>query len=371
MERKGQYSQKVYKAIKVVCEHIVLDIGPKGRGSPPLWPISIVEVNWYLSQFMPREVYFLIKKLKEKGLSTKGIAKLFWGPSGFIHLLYCADFTFEGLTSEQSAEFVENVVDLISCYRKKDLFCENWKNILWSKEKVKSMISKYDFIETKNNGDISKTLAKLNTVLWQYCILIQIGHRAYSHEFHGPYNLENGEILLVREYYNLKPVQVWPFTNKLPVEKLTSFEVYKDIDIRLDMFNHLDTSALLPQKLQRFCIIMGDSKVVKRGEINQAFDSAINTLEIGNTFIKGFTKRDWVKKLIEMRCFWLKNKAFVGGVDWKPDAEILALPNRLPEAEKATQQYMQSMRNRVVGAEPKQAVDRITQLFLNRVYKKE
>lgn len=373
MAQKVLYSKKVVEACEAIADHVVTDIGPHGRGSPPLWPISIIEVNWYLSRFLPKEIYTIVRRLENKGLSGEEIAKLFWGPSGVIHLLYCADFWFEGLTASESAEFIEKVVDFVTFHRIGDPFCRDWKNLIWPYDRVEKELATHRFFDTRKFGqeELGRILGKFNTILWQYCIFIQVGHRAYSHEFHGPYALGNGESLMVREYYNLKPTDVWEFTSEMPFDSVTTLEVYKDVEIRLDGFGHLDVSASLPANLRRLAILIDGQSLKNLEEFQDYLTKCFNVLQKGNQLARGFKKRDWVTKLLEMRCFWLKAHKDILGEDWKPSSNVLSLVERIDEAEQATGAYMQKMLSRVVGLDPEEARKRVTQMFLDNVYQRQ
>ena len=152
-----------------------------------------------------------------------------------------------------------------------------------------------------------------------------MAHHAYGHEFHGPYPLKNGEILIVREYYDLKVPEIWPFTKDLPFEKIIILEVYKNVEIRFDIFNHIESSASLPQNLQRVLVAIDnlDNNLKSLKEIEQLFENIKLLSNKSIKFTKDFTYKDWVnKKLIEVHYYSLKPHKDVLGKDWRPSTEI-------------------------------------------------
>ena len=380
MAQEASYSKKVVKACETIADHVVSDIGPHGRGSPPLWPISIIEVNWYLSRFLPREIHRIFKGLEDQGMSLEEIARLFWGPSGITHLLYCADFGFEGLTPQESGEFIDRLVDIISCQRIGDPFCENWKNIVWSDDKVEETLATCRFFDAQgpDRKQLRATVAKLNTTLWHYCIFIQIGHRAYSHEFHGPYPLGGGESLLVREYYNLKPVEVWKFSSKMPFDRVTTLEVYRNIEIQVDAFGHLKLSdsspGNFPDNLQRFGMRIEGQNLERIEELEALSAKCLGVLVTANSSVRSLAEEEkkqfWVKKLLDMRCFGLKPQKEILEEDWAPSNHVLGLVERTGDAERATGEYMKEMIGNVVGVASEEAKKRVTEMFLTTVFGK-
>lgn len=365
MVKKAPYSKKLVEAYKTLASFIVRG----GKGMPPHWPISIIETNWYYSQFFAKELYSTITDLEKRGISDKEMAELFWGPSTLSHWFYIANpVSFKDMTPKESEEFLEKTIDLLSIQRRGDIFCQNWRNKLLSDEKVKKLISQANFIEV-DVPEIAKILAKINITLWHYCILIQIGHRSYSQEFHGPYNIGNGEILFVRDYFNLKPKEIWKFTSTLPFTKLRFLEVYKGVDIKIDMFNHFEVVGSLPQNLRKLSILVDDSKPLKsRLGVQNLFKDCDGVLEKGNKSVKNFSKKDWVEKIIKMRFFWLKPEKEILGKDWKPPKKVIRLVDRTKQAETATMNWVQNMRAAVSQLSPNKATERITGMFLNNVY---
>lgn len=378
MAKKASYSKKIVEAYQAVSHFIVSG----AKGMPPQWPFSIIETNWYHAQFLPKEIFTIIKALEKKDFDNQEIAKLLWGPSAVTHWLYIAEHglgapemrRFEGLTVRQAVEFLEKTIDLFSLQRRGNPFCRNWKNLIWSKERVEQAREKAKFIDVSTGSKATRFLSNINTILWQYCILIQVGHRNYSQEFHGPYLLEDGRVLFVRDYFNLRPTEVWKFTSVLPFNKLRILEVYKKgTKIRVDLFNHFEITPSPIKSLQRFSVQVDDAKYLESAkEVRNLFKSCNGVIEKGNEFVRNFDKKDWVKKIIEMRYLWLKPTKEILGQDWKPPSEVYTLVKRIAEAEKATIEWGKRMRKVLTtNISEQKKEEKITQMFLDAVYQKE
>lgn len=317
---KGSSINKVYNTCKTDAEHILED-----RGLPPMWPLNIVDGMWYLSKCYVKELYLTIKKLKNKGLSIEEIAKLFKAPSRISDLFHLDQFPMEGLTPEERLELINDLVNMLPYYRKEDIFCESGRNILLTHGEVEKLLTKHQFIKVADNGNqLRRIIGKINATTWLYTELITVAHHAYGHEFHGPYPLKNGKILIVREYYDLKVPEVWPFTKELPFEKIILFEVYKNVEIRFDAFNHMESSAPLPQNLQRVLVAIDNltNNLKSVEEIEQLFATTKSLSNKAIDFTKDFTYKDWIKKLIEVHYYSLKPHKDVLSEDWRPSSEI-------------------------------------------------
>lgn len=378
----AQYPKKIIEAIRAVSEFIVKGAG----GMPPMWPFSIIEINWYHSKFLPKEIVSAYRDLKRKSYKDEEISEVFWGPSAVTHWLYIAEHAlggkegespFEGLSVRESQEFLEKTVDLISLQRKEDIFCRDFKNIVLGQKEVAEILNEAKFISVSDFPRLAKNLAEVNTILWHYCILIQVAHRAYSQEFHGPYSLENGETLFVRDYFNLKPTPVWNFTENFPFEDMRILEIYKNLDIKVDVFNHYEASAPFSTHLQRFAIFTNNRRFLQRPEeIQELSGESQKLLKAGNDTVKDFGKEDWIEKIIEMRYFWLKPAKEILNKDWKPVRETYNLKKRIKEAETAVEKYTNKMKGIMGGFFAKklseeEAINKITRLHLKNIYRGE
>ena len=366
MVTKGTSSNRVAEAYKAVSRHVVSG----ARGRAPSWPFSILETTIFYSKFFTRELLDTMRKLEKKEVKQEDIAKMFCGPSAVSHWLYLAGFAFEGLDQDEVVEFIERTIQIMESLRKKDPFCINWKNIIWDISKVKKECNRNGFIESKQTH-IPQIIGKINTIAWHYCILIQVGHRNYSHEFHGPYDLGNGEQLFVREYFNLKPKEIWPFANakNIPFEKMTILEVYRDVEIKVDMFNHLWASASLPNHLQRVLITLDDSKVLTEEEAKQLLVKWVDIITKANNYVKDYTKEDWARKVIEMKYWLLKTHRDILGENWRAPKEVVDLAARYKDIEETAKRAIHGQIKRIRGYPEEQAMRNITQMYLDNIYK--
>lgn len=293
------------------------------KAPPPVWPVFILEGEWYLYPYFLRELHTTIKLMKGKGYGTEEIAKLFKNPSRITQFMYLfPGISFSDLSVKERIELVDNLLDYIAYYRKGDIFCENGKNILWSDNEIEEIIGKYELI-TPSNEDKNKhreLIGKINGSLFNYCEFLHLAKHPFGHEFHGPYKLSDNEVLIAREYYDLKPTLVWSFTKNLPFERVLTLEIYKGIDIYFDFFNHTGSSSSLPQHLQRFFIAIDGcgNFITKREELEKLLVN-INKIFVDATgFTSIYTTKDWIQKLFEMHYYYLKPFKDILGLDWKP-----------------------------------------------------
>jgi len=374
MVNNKTYSEKIVRAYKAVSEWIV-----RGLGQPPQWPRNLMEWVYYQSRFFPKEFLRTTKKLEKKGFDLYQIAKLFQYPSSVTHWLYFPESNFGvrgeywayGLSTQEGIEFIEKTIDILSILRKEDTFCNNFKNILLKKEEIIELVQSYEFIEVDQNPEFSTVLPMLNMTLWHYAILIQGGLRIYSQELHGPYSLDDDETLFVREYFNLKPTRIWEFTSAFPYDKIIFYEIYKDLQIHVDMFGHYWTSSHPYHKLARVSIITDNKRNLDIHEVKNLYKKSSDTLNLGNSTIKNFSRMDWYKKWIELGYFGLKPLKDVLREDWYPPQDILTMAKSDEEFKKAQesgQYHLRLVGTALTTLSKEKAVAEICNMHLKTIY---
>lgn len=366
MGTKDTYSNKIVDAYRAVSRHVVAG----ARGRAPAWPFSILETTIFYSKFLTRELLEVMKELESKGYSRNEVAKMFYGPSAVSHWLYLAGFPFEGLSRDEVIDFVSRTIEIVEFWRRKDPFCMSWRNVIWDVDSVNKACTDEGFIDTRKNESLAKVLGRINTIAWHYCILIQVGHRNYSHEFHGPYDIGNNEVLFVREYFNLRPDEIWPFASleNVPFERIAILEIYKDIKIKVDMFNHYLASSDLASHLQRFLIRVDDSTALTQKQVKNLLSEWTEIITKANAFVRSYTKEDWVRKVIEMKYWLLKPHKERLGKDWHAPEEVLNLAEGHREVEMVARKTIQGQMKKIMGYPEKKAMKNITQMYLDNIY---
>jgi len=233
------------------------------------------------------------------------------------------------------------------------------------------LLTTQKFIETSDNPNLPKVLSQLNVLLWHYAILIQGGHRIYSLEIHGPYKLNKGRILIVREYSRLKPVEVWRFASEFPYNEITIYEVYQNMEMKIDTLGHYWTSTYPSEKLIKAAITIDGRNITNLTEVTEVYKKCYKTFKKGIAYTKNYKREDWIRKNIELAYFWLKPLKDLLGEEWKPQTEILNIAYDTEEAKKAKEsvkQYYLLTKNAIINLPKDKAVEEIANMYLKTIY---
>lgn len=299
------------------------EIGKESKGAGQhVWPMPKFHParaeTYTASHLLPR-LYRSLTELRDRGYSDQEIAQLFKNPSRIAQLVWL--FTASKIVplgKEELTNLAFDIVKMISTYRD-DTFCEEGKNIIWSEDKVEDSLGKANNLESSEES--KKVLGKLNGVAWLLCELLYFDFHGAGHEFHGPYELDDNKILVVREYYDLRP-EHWNFTSQLSFDRILTLEIYDNCEIEFDFFNRTRWTEPISQYLENFSVFVDGSPVNELEEVNTVVDQLEKVLREGSKEAKGRDKKELIKKFSESYFFIIKPLQEELGRDWWPPKSL-------------------------------------------------
>lgn len=289
-----------------------------------VWPaprFSPIEGEMYVSPYLLPSLLDDLSKLEQKGYNKEKVAELFKNPSRITQFVWTFHTLKDiDLSENERVKLVKKIIDLISISRK-DPFCEEGKNIIWSEEKVNLSLEELNWIDLDEVSEVEEyreTLGRLNGTLWLLCELLYFDFHGAGHEFHGPYNLvKDNQMLIVREYYDLKP-DYFSFTDDLPFNRLMTFEIYPKKDVTFDFFNRSRFSVPLSKYLQKLHIEINGKGIGDFSEINNALNSSEKVSERGSKRVGKLERKELLEKFGEAYFFTIKPIQEKLGEDWRP-----------------------------------------------------
>jgi len=271
----------------------------------------------------------------KKTKTAREVADYFYNPS-IIRYVAVGNFIIglkvlvrdNKITLDLAKESLTFLFDILDAKMNSDPFCMSGKNDWYNKEQIDSLIKELTFekVGEAEQKLVSRLVIALNSLVWSfyYDIYVESGF-----EFHGPYPVTYAGkqySLLIRDYHNLRPIELWDFAKKFDIKSVRVYLLYSGVNISLDYFMHEISDKTLRTNLESCSIEVTDSSGKTR------FISVMDSLNIAESAEKiAFDQVSFVNKLetIEkikkgaMVCYYqLKNFRETLGVDWKPSKEV-------------------------------------------------
>jgi hypothetical protein len=323
MELQGTYT----KQIEQFCEHFAsFIIGDP----PPDWPIPFIENCWYFHEAFIEDLYLTIEKAK-KVLPDEQISRMFKNPSRILLYLLKFGYAFSSLSVSEKTQLATNLLKFASYYRTGDLYCGNGRNIIWDNSHMRDVLhsSIWFELERRDFELLRRDINRIKATLFLYCETVYPLCHPACHEIHGYYELAEDVIILVREYYDLRP-EIWDFSSDLRIESIRIVEKYRKINMTIDMINAHGAVSLdsLSDNLLGFSIQINREDLSSTTEISDTLSIITEAAEKSRMATLHFSREDWIRKSIEIH-FWqlrpLKEKLME---NWRPSVRILDLSSK-------------------------------------------
>ncbi len=306
----------------------------KNSISREFWPLKPAQMTACFDDSLAVDIYKRIDLLKKQKVPLEKVAKMFDSPSMLRNFL--ENFASIGLkvahnvgwfkiSFKEREVFFNYLFRVLKKMSKNDIFIRDGKQIILSTTELKN-ISPKKFIKTDDKN--SKIIKIFNLSLFGLVWAMYFDTFYYTgFSTHGPYRvskkfgIKNG-VLVISDYFNLRPVGIWSITKKVPFEKVRIYSVYENADWSINFFERTNASVDLSNRLVFFEVEI-DGKIIKDlekiekltqqiFEINQKQTDAVNSL----------SNLEKIKKASEISYYGLRGVFDHFNESWNPPKEI-------------------------------------------------
>lgn len=285
----------------------------------PKWPITIFEAESYLYRHFMRKLLVILDTLIEQGKSWCSIATLFRTPSRVTEFCYLfLGVRFSDLDSAERLRLASHLIHVLSCLRPEDTFCEQGTNRLVDKNKIDSVVSDQSVLKTSRKRGV---LSRLVAALFSMSEFVHVGIPQYGREVHGPYKVDSEHFVLIRSYFDLRLVKIWPFLESFLFDEIEIVQTYAGTPnlVRFDLTNHMTSSVALHERLKKAVVrVKSQGRVELVSDWDHLLEGILNTTDEYFRLCKGFKRSDWLCKHLEARHLYLKPHADMASLSWKP-----------------------------------------------------
>jgi len=277
---------------------------------------SIIATNW-------ADFFFdIIKKLKEKKINLLNIARKIKYPSPLSRAFYPnLELKFKNYPSKKIGEIDTFIAEIMYYFYKEGPYCKNWTNILFDKEQINKNFHSEKVIWLKDLKNI-KEIIQYNGYLRAITEMLFFYWDNFGHEIHGPYKLDTGEILLIREWHDLKP-DYFKFSKELTSDTIIIYEIYKpETKIKIDISNRVFIDSRTDECLLGF-YFQTPEKILSLNETRLFIEKIKKVCEEGVKEIISVDPEQLLEKAVHMHFYIMKPLADILGISWKPSEQCI------------------------------------------------
>lgn len=180
------------------------------------------------------------------------------------------------------------------------------------------------FEQMKDVQDLDDLL-KLSALLWAYADSVYFQGKEMCCEYHGLYSLENGSKVLIRDYKNFNPVELWPevtFHLKIKDVRIITFH-QNDFYIVMDVYNNIH---VLERNFRDSCtggLLFVDGKIRGTDIIADLTNVLLKELERQTRYVNRLSVEEIYHQYVYL--FWYRKKYLADylSLHWMPSEEVL------------------------------------------------
>src|SRR3989344_7021442 len=249
-------------------------------GGNDLWPLKPSQLLPYIDLDQASDFHLKIKDLKRRNIPIEEVANIIKKPSIIRHFI--SNVACTGLKSakklkigyidtDDSEKLVKYLIDILYFLTPEDALCINGTNRIHTKKELGYIVNNSHWNETSNfNKNIINPLSVdlvgyIWSIYWPY-------FPSAGYETYGPYNTSelfgSSTNLLIKRFYNLKPIEVWNHLSGVPYNSIDLLQIYNTKDINVTFSNRILSDVNLPSVNTHYAIKVNGRNAGDITEIN-------------------------------------------------------------------------------------------------------
>lgn len=300
------------------------------------WPLKPAQITAYFEDSLTVEIFKKTKILREKSVGLNEVATLFNTP--LILKNFMLNFASTGLKTannvgcfktsfKEREDFFNYLFDVLGHMLKNDIFDSDGKQIILDEKEL----GKVPWNNSESlNGAARKTASKFKISLFGLVWSLFFDTFYYAgFNIHGPY-LKAGKTLIINDYFDLKPLEIWGSVSSIPFERARIYNVYENVEWSMNFFGR--ENPLVQANQPSSILIEIDGQIVEDyPTIESLANQLFEVIQKQTKFVNELTPLERVKKGADIAYFGLRRIFRYFNEDSRPPKEIDEIIDRFGE----------------------------------------
>jgi len=291
------------------------------------WPVRLNTVSHLFAGEFYEDLYKAFHMLVQKGYDLKSIGSLFGSPS---RILRSFDLILKGMYLKKvpvpdKRQFICELLNCAQTMKVGSVFNEDGVNRILNESSLNGLV---EWCNWKGSDlEASRELHGLIGLLKAHIEILYYRIYDISQEIHGPYAVADMSSLLVREFKELKPENLYPDTEFTSFSSLTIFTEYdQGVKIKIDPYNHMvqEGESFIPN-LKRWAVAVDGGDVADIGELRALKEELFQVIRQNSSMTDREDWREAARKYA--RICWYKADRLFEAAFMKKDGLCKALEN--------------------------------------------
>lgn len=291
-----------------------------------LWPLRPGQLFPYIDMDQALDFYSKLKQLRKDDLTTKMISSLFPHPSSLkLFILNSAatglkvanSLNIGGIRRGDQIKLIQWCIDILKQIVPDDPLNLQGRNRLLNAGDVHKLVRKTKWIPAspENKENLNLLGISLFNLMWSF-------YWDYfpnaGNELSGPYFVGDNDSLIVRDWFNTSPNEVWELAEKVGIESVRLMQIYSTRDVFINFGNRVFFEDDPNKMLVKFNLQVDGEQVTEAKQIKILAKRIAKVAKEQTNFVNGLTDIDKVRKGAMLAYFSLKDFYLHFRSDWYP-----------------------------------------------------
>ena len=213
------------------------------------WPVKLnAAIHLFVKEF-GEEFLADLAWLESSGRPLAEIAKPFYNPARLYRIIDSIVYSMRRnrVPMVEQRASVLTLLTMVKALKHGSEFNEDGRNVILAPEQARALAAK---LRPIGSIEESQLLHRFCAAMWTYTEAIFFRAHDVTQEMHGAYDIGvPDQQLLVKEYLNLHPADIWPDMPLLPCRTIKVYQQYSTaLKIKIDALDHVyhEGGALVP-----------------------------------------------------------------------------------------------------------------------------
>lgn len=297
------------------------------------WPLHLAQIGPYYADAEARDIYGRLTDKVAAGASDREIGSLFVTASSGKSLLMdlIAGLKDAEISPDERAWFVTKILTSVASVETGDVLCRDGAHRLLTDAAAAAVAAacapRADWA-ARYPTSVFTLSGAAQALVWSQHFY---GWTDIAFVIHGPYKVAGGAQLIVRDFVDLRPVELWPHSADMPVRRLRLASVHDASDrYAVDIFNHLLHSRAQLDSCVALLAECDGAVVADPLELDRLRRILVGQIRRQHELLSAMDPASQAGKFVESRYYALRGWRAPG--DWRPVPEVLTRLRELPLA---------------------------------------
>jgi hypothetical protein len=245
---------------RLLAAYVTAATAPRARTDRRKYPIYVGRVAPLGMDVLAQEVEDALGRLGRQGVADREIAEALGNPTRIVRAIHTFNdgMVGAGVPKPRRQALVLRLVRIAQELKAGDVLCRDGDNLVLSAEEAEELA---DSVEPEAVTEpVARAFQGLAAILWSAAEALYFACHGVAREQHGAYRLVGGGWLIVRDYRELTPTELWPDLPSLrfPSVRLLAWHG-EDPKVEWDAFNNLYLNGPpLSETLSAVAVVAGE-----------------------------------------------------------------------------------------------------------------